>query len=306
MSISEFTSRQAPYIDILTENVKHVSSCYPYRQQLDGESDEDFVAKKADELDKAIQEIGPENVMAFIVEPVSGAALGCVKAVPGYLKASKMVCDKYNIIFIADEVMCGMGRTGFYHAWQDSGVTPDILIIGKGLAAGYFPVSAIMVSSKIWNGLKSEQFIHGLTFDAIPTGAVAALKVQQFIKDNDLVSNVKKVGNYLGKELKTKLSDHPNVGDIRGEGLFWSLEFVKDKETKEPFNSKLGVSRGIVDLAKSPEFNMTFYPGTGTVDGVNGDHIIIAPPFIVTEQDVDHIVKVVSAVIDRIFNEINK
>ena len=116
LSISEFPSRQAPYKGILMSNVEYVSSCYPYRQQLDGESDEDFVAKKADEFEKKILEIGREKVMVFIAEPVSGAALGCVKAVPGYLKASKMVCDKYNIIFIADEVMCGMGRTGFYHA----------------------------------------------------------------------------------------------------------------------------------------------------------------------------------------------
>ena len=137
-------------------------------------------------------------------------------------------------------------------------------------------------------------------------GAVAALRVQQFIKDNDLLDNVKKLGVILGKELKTKLSDHPQVGDIRGEGFFWALEFVKDKETKEPFDSKLCVSRRIVDLAKSPEFNMTLYPGAGTVDGVKGDHIIIAPPYIVTEQDIDHIVKVVSAVIERIFNKNNK
>ena len=244
--------------------------------------------------------------MALILEPVSGAALGCVKAVPGYLEAMKKVCDKYGILLILDEVMCGMGRTGNYYAWQDSEVEPDIVIIGKGLAAGYFPLSAILVSSKVCEKLKSEQFIHGLTFDAMPTGAVAALKVHQIIKEEDLLSNVKKVGDYLGKTLKAKLSNHKNVGDIRGEGFFWGVEFVKDKITKEPFDSKLGVSREIVDLAKSPEFNMTFYPGTGTVDGVNGDHIIIAPPFIVTEQDVDHIVKVVSAVIDRIFNEINK
>lgn len=287
-------------------NVEHVSSCYSYRQQFDGESDEDFVARKADELEKKILEVGSENIIAFILEPVSGAALGCVKAVDGYLEAVRKICDKYKIILIFDEVMSGMGRTGTYYAWQDSGVTPDILIIGKGLAAGYYPVSAILVSPKIWQNLKSEQFIHGLTFDAIPVGAVAALNVQKIIRDNDLVSKAKILGDILGSKLKDKLSDHPNVGDIRGQGLFWGMEFVKDKETKEPFDSKLGVSRRIVDLAKSSEFNMTFYPGTGTVDGIKGDHIIIAPPFIITEQDVDHIVKVVSAVIERIFNEINK
>ena len=306
LSVSEFESRQAPYKDILVKNVEHVSSCYDYRQLLDGESNADFVARKVDELEKTFQKIGPEKVMAFIAEPVSGAALGCVSAVPGYLEAMKEVCHKYGALLILDEVMCGMGRTGVYHAWQIEGVLPDILIIGKGLAAGYHPVAAVLVAPNVWGALQTEQFIHGLTFDAVPVGAVAALKVQQIILDNKLLDNVKKQGDYLGKNLKAKLSGHPNVGDIRGQGLFWAIEFVKDTETKEPFNSKLGVSQQIVDLAKSPKFNMTFYPGAGTVDGVNGDHIIIAPPFIVREDDIDYIVKVVSAVIEIIFKEINK
>ena len=216
----------------------------------------------------------------------------------------KEVCHKHGALLILDEVMCGLGRTGFYHAWQIEGVAPDILIIGKGLGAGYSPISAILVAPRVWEVLKTEQFIHGLTYDAMPVGAVAALKVQQNVID--LLDNVKKQGDYLGKSLTNKLGNHTNVGNIRGEGLFWGIEFVKNKETKEPFDSKLGVSQQIVDLAKSPEFNMTFYPGAGTVDGVNGDHIIIAPPFIVREHDIYYIVKVVSAVIEIIFKEINK
>ena len=306
LSVSEFPIRQAPYKDILMDNVRHISSCNPFHQLSDGESMKDFVAKKVDELEKKILEIGPEKIMAFVLEPVSGAALGCVCDPPGYLEGVKNICHKYGILIIFDEVMCGMGRTGTYHAWQDSGVSPDILIVGKGLGAGYHPISAVLVSTKVCMMLKSEQFIHGLTYDAMPTGAVAALKVQQIITDNNLVEHVKEVGDYLGQELKAKLSDHPNVGDIRGRGLFWAIELVNDKETKEPFDSKLGVSKLIVDLAKSPEFNMTFYPGTGTVDGLNGDHVIIAPPFIITEQDVDYIVKVLSAVVEKTFKEINK
>ena len=306
LSVSEFKIRQEPYKDILLEKVEHVSSCYSYRQQLEGESNVEFVARKVDELEKMFQKIGPEKVMAFILEPVSGAALGCVPAVPGYIEAMKLVCHKYGALLILDEVMCGMGRTGFSHAWQIEGVAPDILIIGKGLGAGYHPIAAILVAQSVWEVLKTEQFIHGLTFDAVPVGAVAALKVQEIIEKDFLLDNVKNQGDYLGERLTKELGNHPNVGDIRGKGLFWGLEFVKNKETKEPFDSKLGVSHKIVHLAKSPEFNMTFYPGTGTVDGVNGDHIIIAPPFIVKEQDIDHIVKVVSAVIDRVFKEINK
>ena len=301
LSVSELKIRQEPYKDILLEKVEHVSSCYSYRQQLEGESNAEFVARKVDELEKMFQKIGPEKVMAFILEPVSGAALGCVPAVPGYIEAMKEVCHKHGALLILDEVMCGMGRTGFSHAWQIEGVAPDILIIGKGLGAGYHPIAAILVAQSVWEVLKTEQFIHGLTFDAVPVGAVAALKVQQIIEDDSLLDNVKNQGDYLGERLKEELGNHPNVGNIRGIGLFWGIEFVENKETKEPFDSKLGVSHQIVHLAKSPEFNMTFYPGTGTVDGVNGDHIIIAPPFIVKEQDIDHIVKVVSAVIDRIF-----
>ena len=150
LSVSEFESRQAPYKDILAKNVVHVTSCYPYRQLLDGESNADFVAKKVDELDKTFQKIGPEKVMAFIVEPVSGAALGCVSAVPGYLEAMKEVCHKYGALFILDEVMCGMGRTGTLHAWQMEGVVPDILIVGKGLAAGYHPIAAVLAAPNVW------------------------------------------------------------------------------------------------------------------------------------------------------------
>ena len=220
LSVSKFPARQAAYEDILADNVEHVSSCNPYRQLLDGESNAEFVARKADELDKTFQRIGPERVMAFIMEPVSGAALGCVSAVPGYIGAMKEVCHKYGALLILDEVMCGMGRTGFCHVWQMEGVAPDILIVGKGLGAGYHPIAAILAAPSVLEVLKTEQFIHGLTFDAVPVGAVAALKVQQIIADNDLLDNVKKQGDLLGRSLKAKLGNHPNVGDIRGVGLF--------------------------------------------------------------------------------------
>ena len=305
LSVSEFTSRQTPYEGILLKNVYYVSSCYSYRQLLYGESNAEFVARKVDELEKTFQKIGPEKVMAFIAEPISGAALGCVSAVPGYLEAMQKVCHKYGALFILDEIMCGMGRTGVYHVWQREGVTPDILMIGKGLAAGYHSIAAIMVAPHVSKALKSGEFIHGHTFDAKPTGSVAALMVHKFIKENNLLENNQKVGYYLLQKLKISLGDHPNVGDIRGVGLFIGIEIVKDKYTKEPFDSKLLVSERIVNLAMSSEFNMAFYPGAGSVDGVNGNHIIIAPPFTVTEQDADHIVEVISAVIIRVCNVIN-
>ena len=301
LSISEFTSRQAPYIDILTENVKHVSSCYPYRQQLDGESDEDFVAKKADELDKAIQEIGPEKVMAFIAEPVSGAALGCVKAVPGYLEAMKKVCDKYGILLILDEVMCGMGRTGTLHAWQAEDVIPDIQTNAKGLGAGYMPIASMMISEKVVNGIMkgSGEFIHGMTFQAMPIQATAALEVQRIIREDKLLDNVSIQGEYLGNLLKDYLGNHPNVGDIRGRGLFWGIEFVKEKASKEPFDSNIAYD--IRDSFLSPPFNMTVYAGVGFVDGKRGDHIILAPPFTVKKKEVELIVTTVLAAVNCFF-----
>lgn len=303
LSASSFAIRKAPYDPILTKNVEYISSCNPYRQLIDGESDAEFVARKAEELENKILEIGPNKIMCFIMEPVSGAALGCVPAVPGYLKAMQEVCHKYDILFVLDEIMCGMGRTGTLHAWQAEGVVPDMFIIGKGLGGGYFPISAVLVTPKVWEALKTLEFIHGLTFDAAPVGAVAALNVHKIIEDNNFIGNVSILGPYLGESLKIKLKDHPNVGDIRGKGFFWGIELVKDKTTKEPFDTNIGIAQSIVNLALS-EYNMTIYKGTGGADGLKGDHIMIQPPYNITVKDVDHIVEVVTIVIERVFKEI--
>lgn len=180
---------------------------------------------------------------------------------------------------------------------------PDIQTIGKGLGGGYQPIAAVMVNHKIVNVLLegNGQFIHGQTYQSMPVQAAAALEVQRIIREENLMDNVVKRGSYMKKQLKAVLDNHPNVGDIRGRGLFLGIEFVKDKVTKDSFDPKLGVAQKIHDLAISPRFNMVFYPGTGTVDGVSGDHIILAPSFLVTEKDVDHIVKVVSTVIETVF-----
>ena len=306
LSVSGFPARRAPYIPFLMDNVHYISSCNPYRQRIEGESDVDFVARKADELEAKFQKLGPDTVIAFIAEPVVGAALGCVPYVPGYLEAMQAVCDKHGALLILDEVMCGTGRTGTLHAWQAEGVVPDIQTMGKGLGAGYQPIAAVMFSEKAIKVLSegSGQFIHGQTYQGMPIQASAALEVLRTIEEEELLKNISKQGARLEKGLKDMLGDHPNVGDIRGKGLFWGIEFVKDKGTKEPLDPELGVAQKILDLAISPEFNMTVYPGTGTVDGVRGDHIIIAPSYLVTEKDVDHIVKVVSAVIHKVFKEI--
>lgn len=306
LGISGHIARRAPYTAFLMKNVYHISSCNAYRQQLEGETDLAFVARKAAELEAKFQELGPETVIGFIAEPVVGAALGCVPSVPGYLQAMKDVCHKHGALFILDEVMCGMGRTGSLHAWQAEGVVPDIQITAKGLGGGYQPIGAMLASEKVINALKEGggEFIHGQTYQAMPVQAAAALQVQRIIQEDNLLENVSKQGACLEKCLKAALSDHPMVGDIRGRGLFWGIEFVKDKITKEPFDPQLGVAQKISALSISPKFNMTVYPGTGSADGVRGDHIIISPPYIVTEDDIKHIVNVITAVIHEVHEEL--
>jgi adenosylmethionine-8-amino-7-oxononanoate aminotransferase len=306
LAVSGHIARRAPYIPFLMNNVHHISSCYPYRQQLKDESDAAFVTRKAAELEAKFQELGPETVIGFILEPVVGAALGCVPCVPGYLKAMRDVCHKHGALFILDEVMCGMGRTGTLHAWQAEDVVPDIQTIAKGLGAGYQSVAAMMISPKVVKEIRegSGEFVHGLTFQGMPVQATAALKVQRIIREENLMNNVLKQGADLEKLLKRMLGDHPNVGDIRGRGLFWGLEFVKDKVTKEPFDPEVDIAGKIMEMALSHPFNMTIYPGTGTMDGIRGDHIILAPPYIITKEDVNHIVMTITAVINMVFSRV--
>ncbi|TAQ87748.1 hypothetical protein B7494_g3903 [Chlorociboria aeruginascens] len=307
LGISGHVGRRAPYLPFLMKNVHHVSACYPYRQREDGESDAAFVSRKAAELEKKFLDLGPETVIAFIAEPVVGAALGCVPFVPGYLKAMRDVCHKHEALFILDEVMCGMGRTGTLHAWQAEDVAPDLQTIGKGLGGGYQAIAAVLITKKVVNGLLdgSGQFVHGQTYQAMPIQAAAALEVQRVVREMDLMSNVRVQGVYLEELLRARLGDHPNVGDIRGRGLFWGLEFVEDKKTKKAFNPKLEISQRIHDVAIGKPYNMTLYPGTGTVDGIYGDHVILAPTYIITKEEIEDIVNRTVAVIEEVFSNIN-
>ena len=222
LSVSGHIARKKPYLPFLMKNVHQISSCYAYRQRNEGESDADFVAKKVAELEKKFQDLGPNTVIAFIAEPIVGAALGCVPSVHGYFKAMSEVCHKHGALFIMDEVMCGMGRTGTLHAWQAEDVIPDIQTNAKGLGAGYMPIASMMISEKVVNGIMkgSGEFIHGMTFQAMPIQATAALEVQRIIREDKLLDNVSIQGEYLGNLLKYYLGNHPNVGDIRGRGLF--------------------------------------------------------------------------------------
>lgn len=307
LSVSGFASRKQPYIPLLMKNVHFVSSCYPYRQRYEGESDAAFNDRKAVELEALILKLGPEKVSTFIAEPVVGAALGCVPFVPGYLKAMQIVCRKYGVHFMVDEVMCGMGRTGTTHAWQaEPGFTPDIQTMGKGLGAGYQPIGAMMISKDIFKTFsKSGEFVHGQTYEGMPVQAAASLEVLRILQEKNLVPRVSNLSPYFMERLNYKLGDHPNVGDIRGIGLFIGIEIVEDKFTKKPFHPQLRVAPMLQKLALSEPYNMTIYQSTGTVDGISGDHIMLAPSFLVTKKDIDHIVDVLSMVIKKTFENID-
>ncbi|KAH7044480.1 pyridoxal phosphate-dependent transferase [Macrophomina phaseolina] len=303
LSLGGHVARRALFEPMLLQNISRVSPCNAYRGKKEGESDEDYVVRLAKELDDEFQRLGPESVIAFVAEPVVGAALGCVPSVPGYFKAVKAICDKYGALLIMDEIMSGMGRTGTLHAWQQEGVVPDIQTIGKGLGGGYAPVAGLLINHRVVNALYkgTGSFSHGQTYQGHPMACAAAAEVQRIIREDKLCENAMAMGKYLEELLKNSLADHPNVGDIRGRGLFWGIEFVKDKSTKEPFDPKVGVAMGIHEKGMAPEYSISIYPGTGTADGKLGDHVLLAPAYNVTRVDVEKIVDLTAKVINHFF-----
>ncbi|EED21164.1 aminotransferase, putative [Talaromyces stipitatus ATCC 10500] len=290
--------RRAIYEPILAANVSHVSPCYAYRGCKSGESDEEYVNRLAKELEDEFQSQGPDTVCAFIAETVSGTTLGCVPPVPGYFKAMREVCDRHGALLILDEVMSGMGRTGTLHAWQQEGVVPDLQTIAKGLGAGFVPIGALMLNKRVVEVLSrgSKAFVHSQTYQGHPVACAAALAVQNIVARDGLLDNVKLQGELLGKLLQERLSGHKRVGDIRGRGLLWGIEFVKDKTTKEPFPAQEQIGQKIHLKGLEPKYSISLMPGPGIVDGKDGDIILIAPPYTVSSADVKHIVNTIAEV----------
>lgn len=284
--------RRAPYEPILSGAFSHVSPCYAYRDRRDDESDDQYVARLAAELEAEFQRLGPDTVIAFMAETVVGATLGCATALPGYFKAIREVCDRHGALLILDEVMSGVGRTGTLHAWEQEGVTPDIEIIAKGLGGGFQPIGGILVSGRVIQGLASGSgaFMHGHTYQAHPVACAAAVAVQQVIREENLLENVRAMGKRLEDRLTDRLGNHRNIGDIRGRGLFWAVEFVQDRATKEVFDPGLKLN----DRVKHEAFarGLACYPMGGTIDGTRGDHAILAPPYIATAAQIDTIVSI--------------
>jgi adenosylmethionine-8-amino-7-oxononanoate aminotransferase len=290
--------RRAHYEPILSQAHSLVSPCFPYRFKPAADTDAQYLDRLTDELDAEFQRLGPDTVMAFLAEPVVGATTGCVTALPGYFQRIRAICDRYGALLILDEVMCGMGRTGTMHAWQQEGVTPDIQVIAKGLGGGYQPIGGILITSRIVQALAdgSGGFLHGQTYQAHPVACAAALEVQRIIRDDNLVANVASMGRRLETALTERFGNHRHVGDIRGRGLFWALEFVTDRTTKAVFDPALKLHERIKVEAFAR--GLATYPMGGTIDGKQGDHVILAPPYIVTAADIDTIVERLGDAVD--------
>lgn len=290
LSAGGHVARRALYEPILSQAFSRVSPCFAYRYQAPGESDGVYVQRLADELEAEFQRLGPHTVTAFCAEPVVGAATGCVTALPGYFEAVRQICDRHGALLILDEVMCGMGRTGTTHAWEQEGVVPDIQAVAKGLGGGYQPIGGILVSGKIIGVLRegSGGFVHGQTYQAHAAACAGALEVQRIIREENLVAHAADVGDVLEGLLIERLGNHRYVGDIRGRGLFRALEFVADRSSKASFDPALKINERVKDAAL--ERGLCIYPCTGTADGRRGDHIIVSPPYIITAADAAEIV----------------
>ena len=267
--------------------VSHIAPCYEYAERRPDESATDYGDRVAQELEDEILRLGPDTVMAFLAEPVVGATLGAVPAVPGYFARVREICDRYGVLLILDEVMCGMGRTGHLFACDAEMIAPDILCIAKGLGAGYQPIGAMICTKDIYDTISggSGFFQHGHTYLGHPVAAAAGVAVLSEILERDLTSHVKALGNYFFDRLAVQFGQHPHVGDIRGRGLFLGIELVKDRETKAPFDPALGLALKLKRSAFSE--GLICYPMPGTRDGKFGDHVLFAPPFIAEESDLD-------------------
>ncbi|MBY5720719.1 aspartate aminotransferase family protein [Rhizobium leguminosarum] len=289
--------RRAQFKPILPET-HHVSPCYAYRDMQAGETPEAYGERLAGELEAKIIELGADTVMAFVAEPVVGATLGAVAPVAGYFQLVRRICDKYGILLILDEVMCGMGRTGTMFAFEQEGIVPDLMTIAKGLGGGFQPIGAVMLSETIYRAFAegSGLFQHGHTYIGHPIAAAAANKVVEILRRPETMKNVVRMGERLQVGLDAALGQSAYVGDIRGRGLFRGIEIVANKDTKEPFDPARKINSRIKKEAMRR--GLMCYPMGGTIDGVHGDHVLLAPPYIIEAEQIDMIIDRLAAAID--------
>ncbi|MEP3275947.1 MAG: aspartate aminotransferase family protein [Stappiaceae bacterium] len=291
--------RREPFEPLLVE-MSHIPPCYAYRDQRDDETEEAYGLRAANALEEELLRVGPETVAAFLAEPVVGATMGAVPAVAGYFKRIREICDQYGVLLILDEVMCGMGRTGDLYSCEADGVSPDILCIAKGLGAGYQPIGAMLCSKEVYRAIEdgSKLFQHGHTYMGHPTAAAAAHAVVSSLIDRKLVERCRDMGDRVEAALSDRFGQHPHVGDIRGRGLFRGIELVADRESKEPFDPSLKINAKIKKAAFAS--GMICYPMGGTIDGKKGDHILLAPPFIIEDVHVEELTDKLSGAINGV------
>ena len=281
----------------------HIPPCFTYRYRHDGETDEDYGQRAAQALEDKILELGPGSVIAFVAETVVGATLGAVPPAPGYFRRVREICDRHGVLLILDEVMCGMGRTGTLHACEQDGVAPDLMTIAKGLGGGYAPIGAVLLSERIFDAFArgSGAFQHGHTYIGHPLACAAALAVQRVIARDGLLDNVRQMGATLARRLGERFGNHPHVGDIRGRGLFMGVELVAERADKTPFDPATKLHARV--KAAAMRRGLMVYPSGGTADGTAGDHVLLAPPFIVDAPAIDTIVERLGEAVDAAIAE---
>ncbi len=291
--------RRLPYAPLLID-VSLIDPCFEYRFAEPGESPETYGRRAADALEQEIVRLGPETVMAFVAETVVGATAGAVPPVLGYLQRVREICDRYGVLLILDEIMCGSGRTGTFLSCEQDGVVPDIVTLGKGLGTGYQPIGAVVCTNGVYDAVASGSgtLKHGQTYNAHPVGCAAALAVQRLIEKEGLLARVEEAGARLMALLTARFGDHPNIGNIRGRGLLLALELVADRSTKDSFDRALKLHERV----KADAFTrgLLIYPGGGTADGLNGDHILLAPPYNVTDGELEMIVDLLGETVDAV------
>jgi adenosylmethionine-8-amino-7-oxononanoate aminotransferase len=289
--------RRAQFAPLLID-VTHVAPCYEYRDRRADESAEQYGQRLVAELSDAIHRLGGDTVIAFVAETVVGATAGALTPVPGYLQGVRELCTRHGILLILDEVMCGMGRTGSLHACEQEGVVPDLLVVAKGLGGGYQPIGAVLAQARIVDAFRrgSGLFQHGHTYIGHAVACAAALAVQQVIQRDGLLAAVRRQGDGLARRLQDTFAQHPHVGDLRGRGLFRGIELVADRATKQPFDPAQRVFAKLRSEAMAR--GLMVYPMGGTIDGRLGDHVLLAPPFTVSDAELDAIVERLQGAID--------
>ena len=297
LAVSGNTGRRAPYEPLLF-GTSRIEPCFYYHYAGSGQTEEDYGLQAADALEAELLRVGPQTVMAFIAETVVGATAGAVPAVPGYLRRIREICDRYDVLLILDEVMCGAGRTGTFLACEADGVVPDLVTLAKGLAGGYQPIGAVLCTDRVYDAFAkgSGVFINGHTYSGHAIACAAALAVQKVIVDEGLLERVRRAGRLLRQALLDRVGRNPHVGDIRGRGLLMALELVDDRESRRSYDPALQLGARV--KAEAFERGLLVYPGSGTVDGVRGDHVLLAPPYTVTDAEIEVIVERVSLAVE--------